>query len=317
MKYWLIQPRDPLIFRDGRPFTADPGARAATLSFPYPSTLAGAARTSSVPAPWPQRFSDEQVKALLEKSIRGPLLAAVDSSGNVTEWFVPAPADALLLKKKDDEKSAIQQWLRPLAPPSGAQTDLGENIPVIGARQPSKEKPHSKAPAFWHWSQFEAWLAKPEDGDQVVLKDLGLPGLAREYRTHVRITPDTQTADAGGLFQTSGLEFTWVPVDEDTEKRDFLKLQELALAIATDVEIGTSLGFLGGERRIAGWKVASQPPFSKCPDAIRAVILAQRHCRLVILTPAIFESGHFPKQFLTKYGLETIIKGAAVPRYQT
>ncbi|MFZ2521089.1 MAG: type III-B CRISPR module-associated Cmr3 family protein, partial [Anaerolineae bacterium] len=32
MKTWLIEPRDPLIFRDGRPFSASPGARAKTLS---------------------------------------------------------------------------------------------------------------------------------------------------------------------------------------------------------------------------------------------------------------------------------------------
>ncbi|HZQ09120.1 MAG TPA: type III-B CRISPR module-associated Cmr3 family protein, partial [Anaerolineae bacterium] len=45
MSVWLIEPRDPLIFRDGRPFNPTPGARAISLPFPYPSTLAGAVRT--------------------------------------------------------------------------------------------------------------------------------------------------------------------------------------------------------------------------------------------------------------------------------
>jgi len=38
----LIEPRDPLIVRDGRPFTNSPGARAKSLPFPLPQTLAGA-----------------------------------------------------------------------------------------------------------------------------------------------------------------------------------------------------------------------------------------------------------------------------------
>ena len=45
MSLWLIVPRDPLIFRDGKPFTATPGERSNSLGFPFPSTLAGAVRT--------------------------------------------------------------------------------------------------------------------------------------------------------------------------------------------------------------------------------------------------------------------------------
>ena len=45
MTVWLIEPRDPVIFRDGKPFNASPGAHAKTLSFPFPATAAGATRT--------------------------------------------------------------------------------------------------------------------------------------------------------------------------------------------------------------------------------------------------------------------------------
>src|SRR6266567_3898941 len=45
MEIWLIEPHDPLIVRDGRPFGPNPGARATSLSFPFPSTTTGGART--------------------------------------------------------------------------------------------------------------------------------------------------------------------------------------------------------------------------------------------------------------------------------
>ena len=48
MKLWKINPRDPLIFRDGRPFHADASVKASTMAFPYPSTIAGAVRNH----PW-------------------------------------------------------------------------------------------------------------------------------------------------------------------------------------------------------------------------------------------------------------------------
>ncbi|MCF6192383.1 MAG: type III-B CRISPR module-associated protein Cmr3, partial [Candidatus Hydrothermae bacterium] len=47
LQTWMALPHDSLIFRDGRPFTAVPGARAKTLPFPFPSTIAGAIRTRS------------------------------------------------------------------------------------------------------------------------------------------------------------------------------------------------------------------------------------------------------------------------------
>lgn len=316
MKYWLIQPRDPLIFRDGRPFTADPGARATTLAFPYPSTLAGAARTLSVPAQICQQFSDELVESLLKKSIYGPMLVALANNGDINECYAPAPADALLLKKKDDECSVIRQWLKPLNPPQGAYSDLEGNVSVVGARQPRKDKPHPKAPAFWYWKQYIDWMTNPKDEEpNIILEELGLPGLVREYRTHVRITSTTQTADPGGLFQTSGLEFTWKPGNDGC--RDVKQLKELGLVIATDIEISVLLGFLGGEQRIASWKPIEKATFPDCPDAIKDAILASKHCRMVLLTPAIFKNGHLPDDVLRKHGLHAVVKGAAVQRYQT
>ena len=51
MTLWIIEPRDPLIFGDGKPFSAIPGARAKSLLFPHPPTLAGSMRPTQDRAP--------------------------------------------------------------------------------------------------------------------------------------------------------------------------------------------------------------------------------------------------------------------------
>lgn len=102
MKTWIIEPRDPLIVRDGRPFGPIPGARAASLSFPFPSTTTGGVRTQ-YGLGLGEDFEDEQKKSSLIAKVKriavtGPLLVEVDDeTGDVARWFAWAPADALLL----------------------------------------------------------------------------------------------------------------------------------------------------------------------------------------------------------------------------
>ena len=42
-KVFIVEPRDPFIARDGKPFGV--GVSAATLPFPFPSTTTGGVRT--------------------------------------------------------------------------------------------------------------------------------------------------------------------------------------------------------------------------------------------------------------------------------
>lgn len=314
MTFWLIQPRDPLIFRDGRPFTADPGARATTLPFPFPSTLAGAARTLSVPEPRRRDFDDDLVKNLLAKSLRGPLLVSLNENGSLKEFYLPAPADALLLKQGGQPEKARRQWLRPVELPAGAHTDLDELPHIVGAAKPRPDKVHPKAPAFWRWDDFETWLKAPTDEETIPgIESWGLRGLPQEYRTHVRIKAATQTADPGGLFVTSGLEFAHAPVKD--ELPELQKTTEFALLVETDADIAASWGFLGGERRVAQWQKLAKDPFPACPPEVKDSIIKQKSCRLVLLTPAYFEAGFIPAWLREQHNFE--IAAAAVPRCQT
>jgi len=318
MTTWLITPRDPLIFRDGRPFTAAPGARATTLPFPFPSTLAGAVRTLAGTDTQTGQFDDSRIDDLLQKQIRGPLLAKLDADGNAEHLFVPAPADALILKTEDagtHPQAARQLWLRPVELPNGIATNLPQLPAIVAPHKAYKEKVHRQKPAFWNWEDFEAWLRAPQEEE--IIPDIrlrGLPALPQDYRVHVRIAPETQTAEEGGLFVTSGLEFTRLPTEKGNASLG--DAQAFGLLLETDAELQWNWGFLGGERRVASWRKANFH-FPACPDAIRERIVKDKACRLVLLTPAFFDQGCLPSWGLQQAGAQANIVTAAVPRYQT
>lgn len=292
MQKWIISPRDPLIFRDGKPFTTAPGSRAETMAMPFPSTLAGAVRTLAGPDSVTGEFNPARIEFLMTKQIFAPLLVELDQNEKIIKYFFPAPADAVLFKTSDTEK-AERYNLLPLDIGDN-RTDL-KNIKICGPKEIVKEKPHSKQPSFWDWDHFYDWIAGPINKDTVILNELGIQGLTKEVRTHVRIEAKTQVADDGGLFQTSGLEFNVLDKkpEEHYHLKDCRKFGLLVLS-AADLTEGTNL--LGGESRIVQWnKVKDNPlPFETCPELIRQKIIENGTCRLILITPAYFSNGHLP-----------------------
>ena len=137
----VIQPRDPLIVRDGRPFTADPGARARSLGFPMPSTIIGAIRTlagSNSSGEFVQT-SKPELKALLEDvALLGPLL--VEQNKNDWNILAPSPADALGLE--DTSKTVALRKLQPLQISQTMLCDLETGLHPVGLHPAdSKAKP--------------------------------------------------------------------------------------------------------------------------------------------------------------------------------
>ncbi len=300
MQVWMIEPRDPLIVRDGRPFDTTPGSKARSLMFPFPSTLAGAIRTHSA--------RDEQGKfdrSRLNKStlqVRGPLLVRLGDSGEIEEWYAPAPADALWLGEGDRVDLCA---LYPVQTPKNCHTDLPEGLWLVGRSQPDPRKPYMGAPRFWRWEKVAEWLHEPKD-QTAKPSNFGVGGLARSARVHVSIDPATLTAREGALFVTEGLEFT---LGKERAR--------MALAVATNAEnLREGVAPLGGERRLVFWrKSACELP--KCPQEVRQKIIEQKHCRVVLLTPAYFEKGAYPTRLLQqRAGVSVEIKAMAVPRYQ-
>jgi CRISPR-associated protein Cmr3 len=314
MTMWLIEPRDPLIVRDGRPFGPDPGARAASLSFPFPSTLAGGVRTR---AGLDQQgvFDETQIDAVQWIAVRGPLLVTLDRNGGIAQWFFPAPADALVLRPDKNNDPLTVKPLSPLNLPDDATTDLPNDLAPVGLPKPDPHKPADNAPRFWQGERFMDWLYTPKE-QLLVPSDLGIGGPVQEGRMHVRLDPQTLTGADGALFQTRGLEWTYTTTD--AAQRPLLDTaQRLALVVVTDAEtIVAGMAPLGGERRMVRW-MPGDTTLPACPENVREQIKATRACRLILVTPAHFENGHRPQWLLEPHaGITAQLVAAAVGRPQ-
>lgn len=304
MPTWIIEPRDPLIVRDGRPFGPDPGVRAASLAFPFPSTTTGGARNRAG-LDEGGLFDRGRIGAVKAIAVRGPLLVELDADEQPT-WYAPAPADALALAVSDDDKAVRIRRLAPLEPPAGAATSLDDDLRPVGLPWREKAKVSKGAPQFWRWDQFAAWLEQPRDGTWK-RDELGLRGLPRDTRMHVSISGDSKTASEGALFQTVGLSFTG-------EGR-----RRLALAVAAgDAFPHFAGGFapLAGERRLVVWRLAGDG-LPSCPPAVREAVARDGACRLLLLTPALFAAGYRPTHLLAPaHGVTPRLVAACVPRAQ-
>lgn len=324
---WIIEPRDPLIVRDGRPFGPNPGARAKSLSFPFPSTTTGGLRTRSGLDENTGAFKTDLIVALKQIEVRGPLLVELDPTGEVTEWLLPAPADALLLPKDDSSvtsNSAVRHRLVPIQTKE-TNSNLPDDLALVGLPvTPVKlVKPLKKPPRFWYWKQYLTWLTDPQNESQVTPEVLGHDGPMSEQRMHVKIDPSSFIGEEGFLFQTSGLEFARGDGANGLSTiEQFGQVKRLALALTINTQSKTELSPkaglapLGGERRLMQWR-ESKADWPQLPDKLKTTIVAQGACRLLLLTPAYFRQGFRPSWLLQpQYDVTPELKAAAVAQPQ-
>ncbi|MBI3650821.1 MAG: type III-B CRISPR module-associated protein Cmr3 [Acidobacteria bacterium] len=315
MKTWIIEPHDSFIARDGRPFGLITGVRAASLPFPFPSTTTGGVRTrDGLNLEGVFDTSKENIDKVKNLSVRGALLVEIDEDEKVIQWFVHAPADALLLDAKDKDKNRAKVCrLIPKTLPTNAATNIPDDLMPLYLESKDKSKPHGYAPRFWRWDKFKKWLLAPNDCDIESLYDFGISGLPQDERSHVAIESATQASEEGKLFQTRGLEFT-----RQKQEKKLGTATRLALAVATDAtKINKGVASLGGERRLVSWREfqGSENIFdSKCPSDIVNSVVENKACRIVLLTPAYFEQGWKPTWIFQNNNLE--LKAAAIQRTQ-
>lgn len=293
MSLKLIIPRDPLIFRDGKPFTAVPGERAKSMLFPFPATVAGTVRTQSGTT-----FDQAEIERLKQISIQGPFLVEVDEDKNI-KWYFPAPADALQMSETEIYALAPMDF-------ASGSTDLDIGLKLVGTKEVVKEKPMKEPPLYWDWELVCAWLLNPS-GKLDLTKTTRGP--KSETRTHVSIDASTQTALSGALFQTSGMEFI-----KRNKNEPLSQVKQLALAIETSATFDDGVASLGGERRVV-YLESSQGSLPSCDEEIKTQIMKDKHCRLMLVTPAYFEKSYLPEHLKQTYNLE--IEAVALPRYQT
>jgi CRISPR-associated protein Cmr3 len=286
----LLAPRDPIVFRDGRSFDRDPGARAFSLDFPLPRTVAGAIRShvigtgsrrSGEPGDWADKSTSERARAL---TVEGPLLVARHPGCDRWEPHVPAPADVVPFRRQPG--AALEfMILRPVPEdslPVGAGTNLPaqETRPVrmkpaamqnVGLRPMAVNqdvKPERDTPAFWTLRAAERWLLANASTTENVKDHLPLPqevpdqqgeierlagiaALPKETRTHVGMDETTGTARDGMLFSTDALAFLDEPQGGKPSAPALAILCNLPNgAPETFPHTGPSMLTLGGERRM-------------------------------------------------------------------
>jgi len=323
MTTWIIEPRDPLIVRDGRPFGPDPGARATSLPFPFPSTTTGGVRTRA--GLKEGIFETTLIDQVKEIAVRGPLLVELSDKGEIEHWFAPAPADALIFGPSSDDEAVEGNEAKrpleckPLVPLEFAEkplTNLPEPLLPVGLPKSDPRKPAKAPPRFWFWASFEQWLLDPFEVKPLTATDLGHNGPRPESRMHVRIDRATQTSEEGRLFQTSGLEFIHSHPSPSFGARLGLALSVNTQAAAGVADLAQTIAPLGGERRLVHWRESSQA-LPACPDEVKARIVKDRACRVVLLIPAHFEQGYRPTWLLEpRCGVTPTLAAAAVPRPQ-
>jgi CRISPR-associated protein Cmr3 len=323
MTIWIIEPHDPLIVRDGRPFSAIPGAQAVSRPFPFPSTTTGGVRTRA--GLKNDIFDIAMTQEVKKIKVRGPLLVQLAPDQETNEnpkWLVSAPADALIFGPDPENKKHVLQQLVPLTPFKDAVTDFDEKqLSLVGLPEQDPRKPSKEVSRYWYWDKFEKWLLNPAEFQKQdnPLANLGHNGPQREHRTHVGMEADQRIAKEGALFGTSGLEFT----APGTGIHKLYEAQRLALAVAVDEseasglnKIQEGIAGLGGERRIVSWR-KSNDQLPSYPQGLVDTIISDKACRVILLTPAHFAEGYRPI-WLTQeqFGIRPELKAIAIQRPQ-
>ncbi len=285
MRWFTLEPRDPLMVRDGRPLGGGVDSVRSQNMVP-PSVTAGALRTRV----WHTKggWNVEEAKAT---PVRGPLLGELDGDDQLVRCWLSAPRDCALFDpdESDPKTAGVHLHRYALGPgkawPEGMSSLPGGLVPVvpIASGGMPKAKPAKNPPAFWSSEEVERWLRTSPPGQSFLSASAGRPNLHHETRLHVAIDPLNGTTNDGDFFQSDGLRFT-----ERTAQGTY---NRLALVVGCDrKELAAGYLHLGGERRLSALRpLAGKGPLWESPK------LGGPRARVLLLTPACFAEGAVPK----------------------
>ncbi len=270
---------DPLLFRDGRPFSSEKGALSArTLPIPTPGTVAGFLRTL-----YGDRHGWDWNDPVKQQEALGIPVAGLLLMCNKEPVFA-APADAVVYRPDKAQEDALMT-LRPCENPAGC--DLPDGLLPLNVTEDVKPVSGYN---LWRGSDMHRWLADPEGRLQPIPAKLEGPVI--EERVHVAIDSQTGRSDEGKLFTAQFVSF-----ERLLQESSACSFQEWSLLARIETSDGKSLaggGTLGGERRLAVVESVSSEEWVSCPEELGKRIAASRKARLILATPAIFSGGWKP-----------------------
>ena len=285
MTWWTLLPRDPLLVRDARPFSARASA-ARSMPFPLPSVVAGALRTR---VGFALREPESRAFALTPAGARqigvgGPLLCRVRQGGSVEPLFA-APQDAVLFSGAQHTGWSTFA-LAPSTSSSGDLSSLPQGLrPVEATRPMPVDKPARDAPAYWGADALRQWLAAPGAVRQLA-PEQSAPPLPRERRVHVAIDPLTGTAKDGALFETDGLRFVHQVSHRAWSGSDHYRI----LVRCEHGGLNEGHQSVGGERRLS----VIEPVELGASLGLPLPQVEGRRARVLLLTPGCFDAGAVP-----------------------
>ena len=317
----LIEPRDPAMFRDGRPFSAGLGAKS--LGWPMPSTIAGHIRTRL----WqprsfaPAKFGENEKRELLGVRHLGPFLAHEGEERDRWALAFPAPADAAVYRSGVSSLRVV-----PLRPARDEQAGHGCDLPdgMHPLRGAAAGKVADDTPSFWTAEETLLWL-KTLGTETWTRPDaqLGFPELPEQSRIHIEIKAHKRNAKESMLFRTVSREFDFDTEFHPDRRRKRPSRMSRRAAIYSRVEAAdgrwnstSGWGAIGGERRLATWGETTNLLPTAPDDPPPGGLL-----RMQLLTPAIFDEGWRPGWLANGAppgcpGLKLELVSAAIPRYQ-
>jgi CRISPR-associated protein Cmr3 len=258
---------DPLLFRDGRPFTnAEGGLTAVSLPLPRPTTLAGFIRTQVGNAQGWDWTQEESARRAHRITVHGPLLKRDDT------LLFPPPLDALL------KPDGTPVRLLPDLSDAGPYCDLPEGLkPLVPAESFSDKPPRGYH--YWTQQQMLDWLQnKPVE----TLTEIA--GLSLDERVGI---------DVKDRMALEGMLYT-VQLRCFEEKNSLYSL--IARVHKEDKLSFNSVGSFGGERRLATVAECPDSPehWTRCPCSLKTAITQSKRIRLTLATPALFSEGWKP-----------------------
>lgn len=307
-----ITPRDPLIARDGRPFTA--GNRMQSLDWFYPSVLAGSLR-SILGKQANVDFNDPTVHDPLRAvSLRGPF-PVVDQA-----LYLPAPHDVFFERDKTAASGTVTGKVF-ASRPAEIGTDEGVDFPsdllppMLDLGSDETDFKPSEVPAFWSVDEMAKWLVLPRGNRQWSFAGAGfLKPAKKDQRFHVKITEGEGTAEDGQLFSTVGLDLTQLSVFDPQPKSvssidpQLLVRASAANGYGSQLDQVSQFHPLGGERRLAHWSSVvgadstNVEALWNCPQLVADALheeskkkQAPQRVRLVLATPGLFRTGWIPE----------------------